>query len=632
MITVGDKTWNKLEDIEKISYCDRLFEDAKSNISKPHFEWYLNYMFIEGNHYSYYNTATNTIEKPPRKRGEVRIVVNKVRSSIRAIKNYSTRFQPKWEIVPGDIDEDTIKNARRSGKFLDYLYRTLHLETVVKGVVDSALNTSVGWVELDWDANAEKGLGQVRVRLHDSFDVFIDPNSYVYGGKVVGRYMMKAVKKPLDEIKTDNKYDKKARENVKQDNDDAAAPMKARIIRKEGGSSNEETIKRATVKEFYLWDDEKNEEGGNIWLFTYAGKEVLRNEPLNNTEFPLYLMQIPQDPLKVYHRSWTADAVPLNKALDRAVSQKIMYVNQALLFRIIAEKGHGVNTISNENGELIEVNPNRKFEQWNMQALPSTLDSLTGELGGYIEDVLGAHEAAMGQMPVGARSGKVLEALQAADANNLVDIRESLESFLSIIGKRILEIVEEKYQASRIAKITEPEEGNNYIRVVGGGAKNEVKRKDATVITGDNEVIVKIGSWLGHTQEAQRESILKLAEIGAIDAKEVLKQFEFPNVEELSERAREQRMEQHTLDAEIAGRNQGGGGQAGPGGDLVGLADKENMAMMNGEQLPPTEGADMQHTQAHRDFINTKMFQSADPAIQQVVQEHAQGEMQSQGM
>jgi len=95
-------------------------------------------------------------------------------------------------------------------------------------------------------------------------------------------------------------------------------------------------------------------------------------------------------------------------------------------------------------------------------------------------------------------------------------------------------------------------------------------------------------------------------------------------------------LEQHALDAEIAGRNQqgGAGGQAGGAGgiDMAALADKENTQMMNGEPLPPTEGADMVHLQAHMDFARTNTFAQAPDEIKQIIAQHIQGEMQTLGI
>ena len=631
MIYIDAKEWGKASDEDKISYCESLLNDSKkARESRFDKEWYLNDMFENGNHYMKYNTVTGTLDaNPPRKRGEIRMVINKVRSTKRAILNYVIREQPKWETVPGDVDEETVQNARRVGKVLDYLYRRLHLEQMVCGVVDTGLSKSVGMVEIDWDEEAEGGLGQVRIRLHDPFDIWLDRRSHLYAGKYVGRFIAKTPVRAVAEVKADKRYDEKTRKLVEPDEELAVSRLKAKIIRKEIGPDDEKVIPTVTVKEFLLWDDEKNENGGRLKLFTYAGDKILREEDLDEVDYPIYIYQIQMNPLKIYQRAWVTDAVPLNKAIDRAVSQKIAYANQALVYRVIAEKGHGAGVMSNEMGEILEINKGRNFKQMTMNPLPAGLDSVTAELNSYLEDILGAHDAALGRMPTGARSGKTLEAIQAADANNLTGLTTSLESFLAVIGEKILKLVATKYQVSRIANLSEPEEGQDSMKFIGEGATQ--KPEGATIITEDNEVIVKIGSWLGHTIEAKRETMMRLGEMGILPAEEILKQFEFPNIEELSAKAREQRMEQSEVDLAIAGH--AGGGQQAPQGPskMTALADKENAEMMNGQDLPPTEGADMEHTQGHIDFTKTDMYMGASPDVVQIFTEHIQGELQLHG-
>lgn len=633
-IQVDGKEWSKLDDNAKMAYCDSLLEDVRTAREKRDLEWFLNYMFEEGNHYIAFNTSSNIIEaNPAPRRGEVRMVINKIRSAKRAIQNYATAAKPKWEVTPQDTDPETVRNARQYGKVMDYLYTRLRLESMVSGVIDSGLSTSVGWVEIDWDPDAERGQGQVRVRLHDPFDVWIDKRATLYAGRLVSRFVAKTLSRSLEEVKADKRYDEKAREKVTEDEDPSASKLKAKIIRRESGP-DDKVIKRTNIKEFMLWDDEKNSKKGKIRLFTYGGGQVLIDEDLKETEYPIYCFQISMNPLKVYQRAWVSDAIPLNKALDRSLSQKIMYINQALVYRIITEKGHGAGYMSNEMGEFIEINKGRNFQQMAMNPVPYGFESLGSEISTYIEDTLGAHDAAMGRMPEGARSGKTLEAIQAADANNLTGLTQSLESFLAIIGEKILDVIADKYVASRVMKIAEPEEGQDYLRVTGEKGR---RKSDALVLVGDNEVMVKIGSWLGHTREAQRETITKLAELGILPADEVLRQFEFPNVEDLSAKAKDQRMEQGQMDLAIAGHAQGQQGQSPqdqqPGGvDMKALADKESMAMMQGQQVPPTEGADMVHTQAHIDFMKSQMFTQATPDVQQLFQLHISGELGNQGI
>lgn len=634
MLQIDGKDWEDLKPEEKMAYCDSLLEDVVTGRQDRDMEWYLNYMFEEGNHYLTLNTSSNTINNNPSpRRGEVRMVVNKIRGAKRAIQNYATATKPKWEIIPQDNDPETIKNARQMGKVMDYIYTRLRMESIVSGVLDSGLSTSIGVVEVDWDPEAERGLGQVRIRLQDPFDVWMDKRAKLYAGRLQARFVAKTIARSVDEVKYDKRYDEKTRVLVTPDSDTSTSKMKAKIVRKEGGQ-DDKVIKLVNVKEFMLWCDEKNKKKGRLHKFTYGGGQVLIDEPMSDVEYPIYIFQISMNPLKVYQRAWVSDAVPLNKALDRSLSQKIMYMNQALVYRIITEKGHGAGYMSNEMGEFIEINRGRTFQQMNMNPVPYGFDSLGPEISTYIEDTMGAHDAAMGRMPAGARSGKVLEAIQAADANNLTGLTQSLESFLSVVGEKVLEVLSEKYVTSRIVKIAEPEEGEQYLRVTG----EKGKRKDESVVlTKDNEVVVKIGSWLGYTTEAKRETIKELASLGILPAEEVLRQFEFPNVEELAQKAREQRLEQGQMDLAIAGH---AGNTEQPqqtdsktsGVDMAQLADKESMAMMQGQQVPPTEGADMTHTQAHIDFMKSQMFGEASPQVKQLFQQHISGELQNQGV
>ena len=164
---------------------------------------------------------------------------------------------------------------------------------------------------------------------------------------------------------------------------------------------------------------------------------------------------------------------------------------------------------------------------------------------------------------------------------------------------------------------------------VAGEAAGEAP-EGTTIINKDNEVIVKIGSNLGYTREAQRETLLELKGAGIVPAEEVLRQFEFPNIEEMSKKAREERLEEAEMQADIAGRRgaQGAPGAPGaPGGmpppDVV-LADEENARMMQGEQIPPTMNASEEHSQAHVDFLRSP---DARGQGAQIIEQHVRGEL-----
>jgi len=79
-IQVQGRDWNKLDDKEKIAYCESLLNDVKKSREPYDLEWYQNYQFENGQHYMAVNTVTGSLEaNPPKRRGEVRMVINKIR-------------------------------------------------------------------------------------------------------------------------------------------------------------------------------------------------------------------------------------------------------------------------------------------------------------------------------------------------------------------------------------------------------------------------------------------------------------------------------------------------------------------------------------------------------------------------
>jgi len=61
------------------------------------------------------------------------------------------------------------------------------------------------------------------------------------------------------------------------------------------------------------------------------------------------------------------------------------------------------------------------------------------------------------------------------------------------------------------------------------------------------------------------------------------------------------------------------------------LAQQENEVMFAGYPIPPTKGATQEHTDVHLFFAEGEMFNSADPVIQAIVENHIKGEAMAMG-
>jgi hypothetical protein len=107
-------------------FIDDLQQSCVKSMLKYHRDWYLNERFAKGNHWVVYNKTLNKIQALPTNGEEVRRTVNKIRSQIRGIKNFIKRNQPRWEVHPDDISEESKKIALQKKQIMStYLYKFL---------------------------------------------------------------------------------------------------------------------------------------------------------------------------------------------------------------------------------------------------------------------------------------------------------------------------------------------------------------------------------------------------------------------------------------------------------------------------------------------------------------------------
>jgi len=137
----------KPQDKEVSSFIDQLYSQTLSRYMKLHRDWYLNQRFVRGDHWVIYNKTLNKIQALPQADGEIRRVINKIRTQRRGVKNFIKRNQPRWECQPDDITNEALENAQKTNKILQYYYRVLKVKGLLTDVIVSGLTFSTGFAE-----------------------------------------------------------------------------------------------------------------------------------------------------------------------------------------------------------------------------------------------------------------------------------------------------------------------------------------------------------------------------------------------------------------------------------------------------------------------------------------------------
>ncbi len=523
------KKQSKIDQINQTkAQIDSWWKSAESRRSNYDWKWFLYDLWVGGYHYAKWDKETRQITSVNEGKGKVKITINMVYVTLRAVRNFVLRNRPRAEATPDDLTPENISEVINLNRYLDYLHDHLSLRRKIKATLWHALKYSVGFWQVLWDEEEK----EVSIDVVDPYDLYFDP---VARKPEEARYVFLAIRRPVDLVTHDPKYAEYIKKNeieLKGDGKLAASHMKERFISiEETQNQNEGNAKDDTILVKECWFKEWSEDQSKfvIKLCTFAGEEMIREpEETDLDRFPFFRLQSDVEPLRMYAQGWVKNLIPVNKLLNRLESNVAEYNDLINRGKWVSDKGAGVRVINNEHGQIIEKKRGFDVHQEPITPLNVSVFRQIENANRYIEDIGGKHDASMGRMPTGAKSGKALEALQVGDSNNMSEIVENLEEFLEDVFEYVLHLVSQKYQfARRIIPLSKTGE-RDFITVIGESASNIPD--GATVIKANNTVDVKVTSWLAETQEARREVLKELYELQAIDQETLLKGYGISNV------------------------------------------------------------------------------------------------------
>jgi hypothetical protein len=644
---------------------ETLFKSASDARKRYDWEWLTRDLFRRGYHFSRYNANNRTVVLQTR--SVARIPINITAAQMRTIKNQITSVRPKWEVMPIGLSDEAKKNARYSGKTLDYYYDHLNLRRLIKETVIQGLMYSVGgpW-QIGYDPDGgEHGEGDVFIWLVDPFDFYIDPSASSLND---AQYVVKAVRTSLNSIRANPDYhfevspfdlkgdSRMAASEYKQfllqalkyyqprstEDEDDGLILKEAWIKVHVMEENMDELKEELQKHDQDADDLRRGEVLMRYIVYIDSQETpLHYKLLRRDEFPFSMFQADVNPMEVYGESWIKHVIPMNRALNALESSIFRYNYKYAIGRIVIDKNSGVRIFSNEHGDIVEKNAGSEVTSMPLQPLPASYDRQIQNMRMYIEDVGGAHEVSMGRVPSGVKSGIGIAELKAADAVNQQDLIDGLEEFLVDVGKKLLREIAENFDVPKMIKVLGKSGDPQHFTVVGeAGAKSRRNKKevrigldtfDLAVIGADNEVRVTVGSWLAYTKGARMELLKEWHNAGIIDQQTFLEQAEFADTDEIIRRTRrEQIIEKFATQPSASD----------PNVTDAGIAEQENYMMVEEKRLdvvPLPEDNHQVHLAIHQealgtdgDYIVEEHMRIHEEFIQQGVESPARPEAQLQ--
>lgn len=515
------------------------------------YEWMVRDLFRRGYQFSRYQPTTQTVILASRQ--SAKIPINITLAQMRSIRNQVTSFRPKFECLPRNTTDESSTQARYGGKMLDYLFDHLNLKKKIKETVIQGLMFSVGG---PWQVIYDEEKKEVNIWLVDPFDFYFDPLAEELED---AEYVVKAVRRPLYEVIYNQEYHKLARREITGGEARlAVSEYKQFMLQalKFVTQFNREESPSVILFEGYfrVRDSDTGKPHIRKVIWTDQNSIPLVYEDLDTNEYDFVIYQADLNPKEIYGEGWMKHVMPLNRALNSLESSVFDYNHKIAKGRIVVDRDSGVRAIHNQHGEIISKNRGAEVRALDMPPLPVATGAQIDRLMRYLEDVGGAHDASLGRVPAGVKSGVGVAELKQADATSQDDLVDNLEDFLTLVGKKMLKKIAENYTAPQVVfDLGYREQDAKYFAVVGSdyqskkkegvpGHENQVKIGpdwfDIAKLSKDNNVRVTIGSWLGYTKEMMQEKTLKLLQLGAIDQKTFLRLWEFGNIDSIIEQTR----------------------------------------------------------------------------------------------
>lgn len=541
---------------------------AASEAKKPiEWEWFVRKNFIDGNQWVRWNTDTKTLETVD-PQNKFKVTINKIYTIVRAIRNYTLKHQPKWEVMAQDLEKKIYNKAVASERFLDLFYleddssgKTFKVK--VKEAVGDAIWASVGHIWFWWDST-KKWLMSKAV---SPFDLLPDPTCTDSVAYTDAKFVFMAESVKTDDIKNDKRY--MHTEDVISDNKLAASDLKVTLMKMTSGLNvegwNAQKDLNTTIRyEGYVKQEEKNSKGGMYKHVVLTATVLLVDEDTDFTDMPVRTYHTDVETNRQYTQGWVKNLIPAQKILNVNESNALEFNHVISRGRFVADKGAGAGIVYNRNGQVIEKNRGYAFQQMPMQSQPVTVENQITRASRYMEDMGAAHDAFVGRMPSGANSGVAIENLLAGEENNLTDLRDNLSDFYTSTAKFILKVFSKKLMSVMVFFTPLPDkEVPDFNALVGQKSpvsiqKQEItysgKKQNVTVdrILENNNIRVTIGTWLGTGKQDSRTEAIELAKNGLLDKQTLLEFFNAPNIPRIIDRVNKEAAAKAAMQAAVS--------------------------------------------------------------------------------
>lgn len=544
---------NNAPDIKRL---ESLFRRRQDNRSAYLREWRISLAAYDGDQYIAYNARSGRVERLPKGASHrVRLTDDQIQPLTLALLARLIRTRAIIEADPVEQTPTNSLSARYAEMLFEHIWQAQNLGAKDEEALLLSLICGQGYWEVYWD----KTDGEERHYMIDpeTGEPVADPakeealRQLATAGVVEpqwGTYnigdIAVEVLSPFDLIVIGAKdpQDRKAREAIKimgylpeevkrRWGVDVRADGETDIALPDKGQAKQE---RVTVKSYYKLPDAHDRDGAYV---VWAGNQQLHSGPFpyRHKRLPFVKFAGTPAPKRDYDSALVRQLLPLQKELNRTISQIVEYKNLTVRPQLIAYVGALVRKLTDEPGAVIEVNPGPNGEMPKYREVPNLPPYVLEHLKHIIErmaDIAGLHEVSKAQTPPNVEAGVAIAQLQEADDTRLALRVHAHERALAAAGNLMLALAKQFYV----------EERQISVRVPSGSAQRAFMN---THLDGCKGLRAVQGSSLPRSKAAERHLYMTLMQNGTMPPEQALPMMDLGSTGELIARWAMHRNKQH---------------------------------------------------------------------------------------
>jgi hypothetical protein len=429
-------------------------------------EYWLNYHFLKGNQWLYWNTQMNRVDDLPRDADRVHAVMNRLWPDSRTIISKASQRELTFEVLPTAADDATLRGAALSQSVLDDVridhdwekIRVMNLWATWKG--------GTGAISVDWDPKAGSPITNINaledgdkdkgpVFEGDTVETPLSLSEFIIepGARDPerARWWIKVRALPPEEVQAT--YGLKEKPDA-----DSTSGLSAQQSMFIAGDPDRQTP-LTLVRTYYERPNGLNPEGK---VAVIVGEEVVHD---GKWPFPF------KDRLNIaityeteMEDRWAGDTVlsqarSIQVSYNAAHSSVLEHMKRASNARLAVPHSAMdlADSFTDEPGEIVPYADGMAIPSWvSPPQMPAWWSTYSEELKNEIDDLLGVHDVSRGRAPVNIESGYGLSILAEQDNTPVGKMAKSMAGAWSRVACMVLEIYGNMVTEKRQAIVSSP--------------------------------------------------------------------------------------------------------------------------------------------------------------------------------